>query len=134
MKRRDLMAVAMAAAATARGSKGQTRSQPATPPEPGPMDHILLKDYRHATSLVVPGTKVPKAKFPAIDVHSHVYARSPDEVAQWVRTMDEAGVERTLVLTGQTGENFDRLADMFVKPYPTRFQVYCGIAMADIEA
>ncbi|MGH9428761.1 MAG: hypothetical protein ACRD2L_20940, partial [Terriglobia bacterium] len=36
----------------------------------GPMDSILLKDYVPDSSLVVPETKVPKARFPAIDVHA----------------------------------------------------------------
>jgi predicted TIM-barrel fold metal-dependent hydrolase len=55
-------------------------------------------------------------------------------VKQWVQTMDQVGVERTLVLTGQTGENFDRLVDLFAKPYPTRFQLYCGIERNNAEA
>jgi hypothetical protein len=42
----------------------------------GPMDSILLKDYAPDSSLVVPETKVAKAKFPAIDVHAHVYAET----------------------------------------------------------
>jgi predicted TIM-barrel fold metal-dependent hydrolase len=121
-------------AAAARTSQAQTPLQGASQSENGPMDKVLLKDYRPETSLVVPQTQVPKAKFPAIDVHSHTYARTPAEVAQWVRTMDQAGVELTVVLTGATGENFDRLADMFLKPHPSRFQLYCGIERTDIDA
>jgi predicted TIM-barrel fold metal-dependent hydrolase len=83
---------------------------------------------------VVSETHVLKAKYPAIDAHSHSYARTPEEVAQWVRTMDETGVELTVVLTGATGANFTKLADMFLGPYPGRFQLYCGIETTDIEA
>src|SRR6266567_5923722 len=32
---------------------------------PGPMDSMLLKDYAPKTSVVVPATSVPKAKYPA---------------------------------------------------------------------
>jgi predicted TIM-barrel fold metal-dependent hydrolase len=120
--------------AAAGNSQAQAPRQAAGQPEPGPMDKILLKDYRPETSLVVPQTHVPKAKFPAIDVHSHTYARTPEEVAQWVRTMDQVGVELTVVLTGATGESFDRLADLFLKPYPSRFQLYCGVERTNIEA
>lgn len=136
IRRRDLMVAAVASAAAAGSAEAQAPRERATVArsEAGPMDDILLKDYRPESSLVVPETHVPKAKFPAIDVHSHTYARTPDEVAEWVRTMDEAGVELTVVLTGATGENFDRLADRFVKPYPTRFQVYCGIERTNIDA
>jgi predicted TIM-barrel fold metal-dependent hydrolase len=127
----------MAAAATAMAAPGAQAQAPGrreTREEAGPMDHVLLKDYRPETSLVVPQTHVPKAKFPAIDVHSHTYARTPEEVAQWVRTMDGAGVDLTVVLTGATGENFDRLAAMFLKPYPKRFQLYCGIERTNVES
>jgi predicted TIM-barrel fold metal-dependent hydrolase len=133
IKRRDLM-TAIAAAGTASRAHAQAPRQSTALPQAGPMDHVLLKDYRPESSLVVPETRVPKAKFPVIDVHSHVYASTPDEIARWVRMMDEAGVEHTLVLTGQTGENFDRLADIFVKPHPTRFQLYCGIERTNVEA
>jgi len=99
----------------------------------GPMDSILLKDYKPASSLIVPEHPVPKALFPAIDVHSHTYVRTPAEIAAWVRTMDEVGVELTVVFTGATGTEFDRLVDLFLKPYPTRFQLYCGLDTAGFE-
>ncbi len=99
---------------------------------PGPMDSMLLKDYAPKTSVVVPATSVPKAKYPAIDVHAHVNARSPAEVAAWVKTMDEVGIEMTVVLTGATGAQFDQLVEMYLKPYPTRFQLWCGVTTADI--
>ena len=104
------------------------------PPGTGPMDSVLVKDWKPDSSLVVPVTNVPKAKFRAIDVHSHTYANTPEEIARWVRTMDEAGVETTVVLTGATGERFDALAEQFLKPYPGRFQLYCGIDTTNIEA
>lgn len=94
---------------------------------PGPMDAILLKDYRPESSLRVPETRPPRAGFPAIDVHAHSYADSPEEVRAWVRTMDEAGVEKTIVLTDETGPEFDRLVELYLGPYPDRFQLFCGI-------
>ncbi len=103
------------------------------PAQPGPMDSILLKDYRPDSSLMVPEHHPPKALVPVIDVHSHTYVRTPEEIAAWVRTMDEVGVELTVILTGATGVEFDRLVDLFLKPYPTRFQLYCGLDTKDFE-
>ena len=100
----------------------------------GPMDSILLKDYAPDSSLVVPETKVAKAKFPAIDVHAHVYAETKEEVADWVKTMDDVGVERTIILTDATGAEFDRLVDLYLKPHPDRFQLYCGLDTNDSGA
>ncbi len=104
------------------------------PSRPGPMDSILLKDYNPDSSLVVPQTAVPTARYPVIDVHAHVYARTPAEVAEWVRVMDEVGIEMSVILTGATGERFDKLVDLYLKPYPKRFQLWCGIDTANKEA
>ena len=46
--------------------------------------------------------------------------------------MDQTGVETSVVLTGATGEAFDKLADLYLRPYPGRFQLYCGIDTHDI--
>jgi len=100
----------------------------------GPMDAVLLKDYTPDSSLKVPETQPRKARFPVIDGHAHVYAETPQEIAEWVRTMDEVGVELTVVLTEAVGKEFDRLADLYLKPYPTRFLLFCGIDTTDIEA
>ena len=100
----------------------------------GLMDSILVKDYAPSSSLIVPETTVPKARFPVIDVHTHVYARTPEQVQEWVRTMDEVGIERTVVLTGAVGQRFDDLVELYLKPYPDRFQLYCGVYTDSIEA
>ena len=98
------------------------------------MDAITLKDYAPDSSLIVPEHHPAKAKYPVIDVHSHVYATTPEEVAAWVRTMDETGVQTTVVLTGATGAQFDHLVDLYLKPYPGRFVLYCGLDTHDIKA
>ena len=71
----------------------------------GPMDSILLNDYLPDSSMIGPVTKVAKARFKAIDVHSPIYARTPEETAAWVRTLDEVGIETTAILRGATGEH-----------------------------
>jgi len=103
----------------------------------GPMDTLLLKDYAPASSLVVPQTLVAKARYPAIDVHSHSSMNgihSPAGVEAWVRRMDQVGVQVSVVFTGATGAGFDRQADLFLKPHADRFQVYCSMDVANIEA
>jgi hypothetical protein len=97
------------------------------------MDAILIRDWVPRSSVVVPETSVPKAKYPVVDVHAHVEAKNPNEVAAWVKTMDEVGVQTTVILTGATGTEFDRLVDLYLKSYPRRFQLYCGIETVDIE-
>ncbi len=103
----------------------------------GPMDSILLKDYAPASSLVAPETRLPKARFPVIDVHTHSSMsniKTAEDVAAWVRSMDEVGVEKSVVFTGVTGAAFDRQADLFLKKHPDRFQVWCSMDARDIDA
>jgi predicted TIM-barrel fold metal-dependent hydrolase len=101
----------------------------------GPMDSILLKDYNPESSLVVPERAVAKARFPAVDVHSHPLMegiRTPQDVAAWVRTLDEVGIETSVVFTGATGDAFDRAVELF-KPYANRFQLYCALDTSNID-
>ncbi len=95
---------------------------------------VTLKDWSPDSSLIVPEHHPVKAKYPVIDVHSHLYTKTPEEVASWVRMMDEAGVETTVILSGATGAQFDRLADLFLKAHPGRFQLYCGLDTTKFDA
>ena len=106
---------------------------PGVDPTPGPMDSIALKDYAPKPSLVVPSTSVPKARYPVIDVHAHINAKTPEQVRDWVHTMDETGIQTTVILTGATGAQFDHLVDLYLKPYPDRFQLFCGIETRDVD-
>ena len=92
---------------------------------PHPPDQILLKDYRPVAIHKVPVTRVEKARFPAIDMHSHAYAKTPEDVDRWVKVMDAVGVEKTVVLTGAHGAEFDKVAALYSR-YPTRFELWCG--------
>ena len=52
--------------------------------EPGPMDAILLKNYKPESSLVVPETRIEKARFPVIDVHTHSFMNgATDKEYRW---------------------------------------------------
>lgn len=111
---------------------------PGVDPRPGPMDDILLKDYAPTSSVIVPETFVTTARYPAIDVHIHNYPErgegdSMEKLARWVKTMDEVGVKTSVLLTGATGEAFDRLVKMYLEPYPDRFQLYCGVETTNIH-
>ena len=88
-------------------------------------ESLLLKDFRPQSVYKTPQTMVSKARFPAIDMHAHAYARTPEQVDKWVRTMDEVGIKKTVVLTQATGKAFDTLCALYAK-YPSRFEVWCG--------
>ena len=95
-------------------------------------DQLLLKDYHPHSIYRVLQTSVSKARFPVVDMHSHPYAKNPEQVAQWVRTMDEAGVQTTVILTGEIGTKFDDLVRLYGK-YPGRFSLWCGFDLSGIS-
>ena len=84
---------------------------------------------------MVPETKVAKAKFPAIDVHAHSL-RGHQGGGGGVGEDDGRGGSRANdnILTDETGAEFDRSADLYLKTYPDRFQLYCGLDTTDSGA
>src|SRR6185295_5475871 len=90
---------------------------------------LKLKDFRPKSIFRVPDSTPKKAKFAAIDMHSHAFAKTDEELAQWVKTMDETGIEKTIILTGATGARFDSLYSKYSR-YPDRFELWCGFDLA----
>jgi uncharacterized protein len=94
--------------------------------KPASPETLLLKDYRPQSIYKIPVTKIERAKFPVIDMHSHPYAKTAKEIDDWVRNMDEVGVEETVILTMATGAEFDGITEKYAK-YPERFEMWCGL-------
>jgi uncharacterized protein len=86
---------------------------------------ILLKDFRPRSIYKIPVTRIEKAKYPIIDMHSHPYAKTSQEITTWLKNMDEVGVEKTMILTMATGQEFDEINRKY-SPHPDRFEVWCG--------
>jgi uncharacterized protein len=88
-------------------------------------DNLLLKNYRPQSIYKIPVSSITKAKFPVIDMHSHPYAQTDEQLAQWVKTMDEVGIEKSVILSYATGAKFDSIQAKYAK-YGKRFEVWCG--------
>ncbi len=88
-------------------------------------DHLLLKNYRPVSLYNVPVTKIQKAAFPVIDVHSHDYPATDEEIAQWIKNMDACGIEKCIVLTMATGPGFDSIMQKYSR-FGDRFELWCG--------
>lgn len=88
-------------------------------------EKILLKDYTPESIYKVPVSSIRKAKYPIIDFHSHDYPKDHAAIVQWVKTMDDAGIEKSIILTYSTGTTFDSIADKYA-PFKDRFEVWCG--------
>jgi uncharacterized protein len=122
-----LPTVAQLVSAQTSEKKAHAASPPASPASP---ETILLKDYRPQSIYKIPTTQIRRAKYPVIDMHSHPYAKTAQEIDQWVRTMDDVGIEKTIILTMTTGAQFDEIQKKYSK-YPERFEMWCGFDFTD---
>lgn len=86
---------------------------------------LKLKDYRPVSIYKTPTANIQKAKYPAYDMHSHDYPETDAEVDEWVKTMDETGIAKTMILSYTTGPKFDSVVDKYSR-YKDRFLVFCG--------
>lgn len=103
--------------------------------EPTP---LLLKDYDPKSMLHAAVHESPRAKFPVIDVHSHVddaYGDPREYIApaEVIRRMDRANVETIVILTGLWGDKLQGVIDKMVRPYPDRFLVFTQIDWSKID-
>jgi uncharacterized protein len=88
-------------------------------------DSLLLKNYRPVSIYNIPVTELKQARFPVIDMHSHDYAKTDQEIQTWVKNMDKFGIEKTVILSSRTGPALDSLIAKYA-PYGNRFEIWCG--------
>jgi predicted TIM-barrel fold metal-dependent hydrolase len=101
---------------------GQAPGSQTGQPDP---NRILLKDYRPVSIYKIPVTRMTAARYRVIDVHTHSWAKTAADVDRWVKTMDEVGIEKSVVLTGAIGSKFESVKALYSR-YPSRFEFWCG--------
>jgi hypothetical protein len=88
-----------------------------------------IGEFQPRSMLVAKETPVPRAKFPVIDVHTHVvgFPRremiAPELLAQILRWMDDLNLATMVVLTGGTGEALRRNIAALETAHKGRFLV-----------
>jgi predicted TIM-barrel fold metal-dependent hydrolase len=112
------------------------RAVPADAPGcPSASQPLLLSDFRPRSMLHVPETRVPKPRFPAIDVHTHfTFAtgrRSGDAdddgiafnttAAEALAVMDRKGVRAVVNVTGGFGRGLEQAIAALDRAHPGRF-------------
>jgi predicted TIM-barrel fold metal-dependent hydrolase len=124
MNRRDLLAIFGAAAL------GQTAAaQQSSPTAPLPVDQYEPKSMLHAKE-----TRVPRAKYPVIDWHTHItgvgglngpgrlrWAAKPEEC---LAVMDRKNIQTMVDVTGGYGDNLKEAVEKLSKAHPGRFVVF----------
>jgi predicted TIM-barrel fold metal-dependent hydrolase len=99
---------------------------------------LLLRDYKPKAMLQAPVHNVREAKFPVIDIHTHVndaMGINPIKIppAQVVEMMDQCNIQKIAILTGMWGDKLQKVIDEMVKPYPDRFVVFVQLDYSKVD-
>ena len=122
--------LALVTITVAQGRQGRGQREPESPAP-------TIREYKPQSTLVVPAHPVPRAKFPAVDMHGHPPPlTSPEAVQRVVRAMDSLNL-RIMVVTGNPGRipRDQMLQDLQVlraSPHRDRFAVFANIDFRDV--
>ncbi|MEP6800809.1 MAG: amidohydrolase family protein [Acidobacteriota bacterium] len=109
----------------AQAASGQTAA-------PGPT--LSIEEYEPKSTLVVPEHRVPRARFPFIDVHNHqeTGARA-DQVDRIVRDMDALGMRVMVNLSGGSGDALAAGVANWSGRHPGRFVTFANLDFSGVE-
>lgn len=95
---------------------------------------MTIEEYDPKSLLVVPEYKVPRAKFPFIDVHNHQNSAAGERLDLLIRDMDDLNMRVMVNLSGGYGERLKRNVETQKGKYPNRFAIFANIDFTDIDA
>ena len=135
-RRSFLSAGAAAGALSAACAQPQSETNDGT----APAARLALADYQPRSMLVVEENVVASARYPAIDMHTHVssvFGREPgpddalqgtaaDRLQQIRQWMDELNLQTLVNLTGGAGDDLQRTVAEMVEQHPSRL-VTCTV-------
>ena len=132
-------ALAAVTGSPALASSASLLAEPRIPSREGPAPRTLdLSEFQPRSMLHVPETKVPRAKFPVIDIHTHLsfqaeyqngvpvgekmhYPAPPEEI---LAVMDRKNIRMLVDLTGGHGQGLVEAIGKWQTAYPGRFLVF----------
>jgi len=92
---------------------------------------IRLDEFAPVPRLEAPRTDRPRARFPAIDAHSHL-AR-PNDPAELVDRMDRFNIRTIVDMDGWWGGVLEDHLARYATRYPGRFRVFCRVDLSAVD-
>lgn len=99
------------------------------PRTPAPSDDVLLKDYHPHSQLKVESHLVERARFPLVDVHTHVDKDDPERL---IGVMDACNVIQVVNLNGWFGQRLHDIIKRFAA-YPGRVIHYARVDWSRLD-
>jgi predicted TIM-barrel fold metal-dependent hydrolase len=88
---------------------------------------LSFEKYNPTSTLVVPGKKIKKAKFPFIDIHGHQYRMPEQDLAPVIAAMDRLNMGIMVNLSGRSGESLQKSVKNIADHFPNRFVVFANV-------
>jgi len=111
---------------------GTTETRPGSCQAPSTAPPSIV-DYRPKSTLVTVEHKVPKAKFPVIDIHSHQGSLNPESMKRLVETMDPLNLRVLTLADNISGDRLvQTIAAINASPYKDRFRALAGINFSNV--
>ena len=100
-----------------------------------PLDITIdWEDYDPPSTLVVPETPTPSAKFRFIDIHSHHWRMATMDLDLLIRQMDTLNMGIVVNLSGRGGERLKAMTDAVnASPYKNRIATFTNIELRSID-
>lgn len=92
---------------------------------------IPVNEFRPVSRLEVPNEPLLHAKFPVIDMHSHLL-RTPDS-AMVLERMNRFNIRMIVDMDGFWDERMDFQIEHYVSRYPDRFSFFCRVDMLRVD-
>src|ERR1035441_7884761 len=133
VKRRALFT--QTAAALLGGQFGALAPTAAAPPAAAEAGSLALKDFQPKSMLHVPETRVPRARFPVIDIHTHLCFAARHErgvplseerthlapTSELLEVMDHSNIQLLVNVTGGMGRGLRDSVQRYDRTHPGRF-------------
>lgn len=94
---------------------------------------ISFDEYEPISTLVVPGEEVTKARFPFVDIHSHLRGLNEERIKSILAEMDEMNLQTIINLSGGSGESLKRMAETVNRYAPGRIIIFANINFDGID-
>lgn len=95
---------------------------------------MTIENYEPKSTLVVPNNPLTRAKFPFIDVHSHIWrANTQEAVDKMVAEMDELNLQVLVNLSGRSGDRLVQGVKTLKGRHPKRFMVFANVNFRKID-
>src|SRR5438045_8872378 len=79
---------------------------------------LTIEEYDPKSTLVVPEHKIDRAKFPFIDIHSHHWNPTPQDVDELIKGMDSINLQAPANSSAGTGPRLKRTVQPLKARYP----------------